>query len=476
MNNPSQYRSWIPGIRGRATGAALALTILLGLAIVAAPSAQAQTFTTFDATGAATAAPQGTFPISINATGEITGFCLVGSGLVAHGFVRTASGALTTLDALDAGSGGNQGTFLFSINAAGEIVGMSSDGSNLYHGFVRTAGGTISTYEAPDASLAGHNGTTLMGVNTLGAVTGFYRDDSALYHGLLLPASGPITTFEVPAAGTGAYAGTEPLSINAGGVITGFYVISYVPHAPVYHGFVRAANGSIKTFDSPGTGSGNYKGILPISINSAGVIAGAYGDTNGRHGFVRATNGTITTFDAPGAAAQGWIQGTAGVSIDDAGDVAGMYTDTNAALHGFVRAANGVLTPIDVPGAGTAGLFQGTVATGINAAGIITGAYTDTSGVFHGFVLTGATPSLAITNLSAEIASPSVGLSSSETHSLNAKLRAAQAYLQAGDTADAINVLQSFINAVSALVKSHRLAAATAAPLLSAAQSIIARL
>jgi uncharacterized repeat protein (TIGR03803 family) len=45
MNNPTQHRSGILGLHGRAAGAALALTILLGLAVVAAPSAEAQIYT-----------------------------------------------------------------------------------------------------------------------------------------------------------------------------------------------------------------------------------------------------------------------------------------------------------------------------------------------------------------------------------------------------------------------------------------------
>ena len=44
MNNPTQHRNWILGIRGRVAGAALALAILLGLAAVAAGPAQAQTY------------------------------------------------------------------------------------------------------------------------------------------------------------------------------------------------------------------------------------------------------------------------------------------------------------------------------------------------------------------------------------------------------------------------------------------------
>jgi len=53
MTNPTQHRSWILGIRGRATGAALALAVVLVSAAITAQVAQAQTLTTlhsFDGT------------------------------------------------------------------------------------------------------------------------------------------------------------------------------------------------------------------------------------------------------------------------------------------------------------------------------------------------------------------------------------------------------------------------------------------
>src|SRR5260221_6154981 len=51
------------------------------------------------------------------------------------------------------------------------------------------------------------------------------------------------------------------------------------------------------TFDVPG-----IRGILVQSINTAGAITGFYADANYVvHGFLRARDGTLTTFDVPGA-------------------------------------------------------------------------------------------------------------------------------------------------------------------------------
>ena len=336
---------------------------------------------------------QGSFPTSINAAGEIAGIYVV-AGNVAHGFVRAADGTITKFDAPDAGTSSNQGTFPVSINTAGDIVGLYSDKSNLYHGFVRAADGTITTFDVSGAGTTGHMGTSFAGINAVGAIAGLYRDASAVCHGFVRTADGTVTSFDAPGAGTGTYAGTEAISINAAGDIAGMYVVSYILHAAVYHGFVRAADGTMTTFDPPGagTGTGHYGGTFPISINTAGDIAGTYTDANGGHGFVRAADGAITTFDAPGASTAGsaMLPATGAFSINDSGDIAGFYVDASGVLHGFVRAASGAITPFDDPGAGTAGtsLFPGTAGLGINDSGDITGTYADAAGVFHGFVLT----------------------------------------------------------------------------------------
>ena len=56
------------------------------------------------------------------------------------------------------------------------------------------------------------------------------------------------------------------------------------------------------TFDVQGAGTGFNQGTLLFGINPAGAVTGGYIDASGvAHGFVRAKDGTITTFDAPGA-------------------------------------------------------------------------------------------------------------------------------------------------------------------------------
>src|ERR1017187_7728355 len=141
MNSPTQHRSWISGICGRAAGARpLALAVLFGLAVLAATPGEAQNFTTFEAPGA--------------------------------------------------GTGGSQGTISFSINTAGAVAGMYYDASNAYHGFVRAATGTITTFEAPGAGTGAYQGTVSLGINPAGVIAGTYVDANYVYHGFVRSCQG----------------------------------------------------------------------------------------------------------------------------------------------------------------------------------------------------------------------------------------------------------------------------------------------
>jgi hypothetical protein len=118
------------------------------------------------------------------------------------------------------------------------------------------------------------------------------------------------------------------------------------------------------TFDVPGA-----FGTIPIFINQMGTITGDYLATDFTfHGFERAPNGTITTFDAPGAVNGTFPSG----GITPNGTITGSYDDADFTSHGFVRAPGGAITTFDVPGAD-----NGTTPSGINPMGTITGSYTD---------------------------------------------------------------------------------------------------
>jgi hypothetical protein len=373
------------------------------------------TFTEFEDPAAGTAMLQGTTGLGINAAGDITGIYITAPNAstpnLAHGFIRSATtGAFTPIDAPGAGTAKNEGTFAFSIDTAGDVAGMYSDSVDAYHGFVRAAGGTFTPFDVPGAPTAiRHRGTVPLSSNAGGDIAGFYVDANAVRHGFVrAAASGTITPFDVPGAGTSSTQGTVPIHIGTAGDITGFYKDA----GGAFHGFIRkGSTGAITAaIDAPGASSGPsgkvaFMGTLPTGIDATGDITGVYSGTDGLyHGFLRAANGTFSPpIDAPNAAKGGLFPGTFPACMNDSGVIAGFYEGANGLNHGFVRAADGTITaPLDAPGASTGniGMFPGgTVSVSINSAGVVTGGYFDINGVGHGF-------SLALAQTQAQAATP----------------------------------------------------------------------
>src|SRR6266851_3892017 len=85
------------------------------------------------------------------------------------------------------------------------------------------------------------------------------------------------------------------------------------------------------TFDVPGAA-----GTIPLSINPAGQITGAYFDANFvDHGFLREKDGTIITFDVPDSFDM-FPQ-----SINPAGQITGSYLPKVGGISGFLRKKDG---------------------------------------------------------------------------------------------------------------------------------------
>jgi len=362
------------------------------------------TFTEFEVPAAGTAMLQGTTGLGINAAGDITGIYITAPNAstpnLAHGFIRSAAtGAFTPFDAPGAGTAKNEGTFAFSIDTADDVAGMYSDSIDAYHGFVRAADGTFTPFDVPGAPTAiTHRGTVPLSSNGNGDITGFYVDAGAVRHGFVrIAATGIITTFDSPGAGTASTDGTVPIHIGTAGDVTGYYKDA----SGAFHGFIRNGSTGVITpaIDAPGASMGpsgkvSFSGTLPTGIDATGDIAGTYAGTDGLyHGFIRASNGTFSPpIDAPNAAKGGLFPGTFAVSMNDSEVIAGFYEDSNGLNHGFVRAADGTITaPLDAPGASTgsiSGFPGGTVNLSINNSGVVAGGYFDTNGVGHGFSLT----------------------------------------------------------------------------------------
>jgi hypothetical protein len=364
--------------------------LLLGVSAVA----QQPTITTIDAPHAGAIRGYGTEAIAICPAGQIAGLYADYSNAI-HAYVRTTDGKITTFDAPNAAGGGGTiplptfgytpGTYAVAGDACGIVTGYEIDSRNVAHGYVRGADGTFTMFDVPDAGTGYLQGTFAGNMSMSGEViAGYYIDASGMNHGFLRAGNGAITTFDVPAAAKGPGLGTSTFwaqCVNSAGAVTG----SYYDQNGALHGFVRAPDGTITTFDAPGAGTGSGQGTLACAINPAGAIAGLSQDNNGvYHGLLRTADGKITIFDIP-AAGTGAGQGTQGEGINPSGVVTGYYTDANNLSHGYVRAVDGTYTFFDVPAAGT-GSGQGTFPMTNNPAGSIVGFYVDNNGAYHGFV------------------------------------------------------------------------------------------
>jgi hypothetical protein len=216
-------------------------------------------------------------------------------------------------------------------------------------------------------------------INAAGVIVGKYQPcpECETYHGFLRATDGTITTFDPP----GSQA-TYPTAISGGGAVAG----NYTDKSEVTRGFLRYPGGAFKKFDPPGSVQ-----TMPMSIDRSGKIVGYYyvsGTTTGcgqaagtvPHAFVRDGDGVITSIDPPGAVV------SFAFAINNTGQIVGQYCDSGGLTHGFLRNTDGSFTTIDVPGATTTNGNGGTSATGISSSGEIAGGYTDSSLHSNGFV------------------------------------------------------------------------------------------
>lgn len=270
---------------------------------------------------------------------------------------------------------------LRGILVAGSVAALSM-GSALADPPSAPSERTVTTFDVTNAT-----STYPMGINASGVVAGSWRDSGSLDHSFIRAANGTFTSFDAPKVDFDApkvdkdqFRGTYAQSINTSGVVAGAYNDG---KKGVLTGFSRATNGKITSFSA----ATSPKFDTSVSgLNDSGAIVGSYADKpGGYHGFLRTSDGTITQFDAPGAAIGKAGAGTFPSAIDTSGAIAGTYDDKKHVSHGFLRAAAGTFTSFDDPSAGKKS-FQGTRAMAMNDGGAVVGYYVDSGGVCHGFV------------------------------------------------------------------------------------------
>jgi len=335
------------------------------------------TFTNFDAPGAGTTSPQGTFGIGITANGNVLGYSIDANGVV-HGFIRTSLGLFSVVDAPGAASTPNNGTEVVAMNGPGEAVGYYSDGQFL-HSFMISSQGTLTQFDPPNAS-----GSSALCINDNGAIAGGVIDING-NHGYIRASDGTFSLID-PTGNPTQVSEVLPYQINTGGAVAG----SFVDSSMIHHGFLRDSNGTITILDAPGAGSAANEGTELVDMNASGVIVGGInvGVVNGvgtTHSVIRSAGGNYTVFDPPQSGAHTSFAN----GINDNGVVVGEYRDANLVRHGYIRNLDGTFTSFDDPDAAQLPLSAtnlGTIPRRINAGGAVAGLYSDTNGVRHAFI------------------------------------------------------------------------------------------
>jgi hypothetical protein len=87
-----------------------------------------------------------------------------------------------------------------------------------------------------------------------------------------------LTEFDGPDASPEPGLGTEAFANHDSGEAVDVYTDTNI----VPHGFIRAAEGKIASFDAPGAGlgAGLNQGTVAFSVNDFGVIVGQFEDPN----------------------------------------------------------------------------------------------------------------------------------------------------------------------------------------------------
>jgi len=311
----------------------------------------------------------------INTSGVAAGNCS-DSSYNSKGFVRAADGTITIFGP------STYGTQPTCINDAGVIGGYYVDSGGAQRLFVigppYGSGDFTSISPAGWETSGDPNTMEIRGINSSGTVCGFfYLHSGGGEHGFVLapPYTASPTILNDPSGHTYVF------GINDSGMVTG--QSTHGPSSMYSHGFVASSPYSSFT-DFDVTGGSITGSTCGYAINNSGVVVGAgvYGSPS-LPCFVRAADGTITTFDPSVGAGYQCL----GLCINSSGVVAGGWRGTP--WKGFIAVApygpTNITAVPDPPGT-YEGTGNGTVVFAINAGGVPAGDYSTGSFIFHSFI------------------------------------------------------------------------------------------
>jgi hypothetical protein len=319
-----------------------------------------------------------TYPLSINEAATVTGYSINNSG-VSSGFVRYEDGQIITFDVP-----GSVATIPLSINSAGDITGYYNLPGDTPQGFVRSPEGKITTFGNPaDTGSPASFWAQPVAINVAGEIIGNYPDVALASLVFLRSAAGVVLTFSLS---LGAHYSTVATGLNASGAIVGYASSQSLNLA---EGFLWSGQGP-----PPNPGGGftpiavaGSTGTFPTGINADGTVVGCYAAGNLYHYFVRARDGIVKTLYIPGTVpnciavfAPGFIAVVPQtILVNDQGTIIGYTTNAAQIATAFIRLENGVVTTFHYAGS------KQTIPTSINNCDVVTGYYSQGSEIV-GFI------------------------------------------------------------------------------------------
>jgi hypothetical protein len=315
-----------------------------------------------------------TYPLSINEAETVTGYYISNSG-VTGGFLRYQDGQIVTFNVP-----GSIATIPVSINTAGYITGYYNLPSktpvvfDIPQGFVRTPDGKFTTFGNPVTTASSSSfWAQPVSINVAGEIIGNFPDVALASVVFLRSAAGVVLTFSL---GLGAHYSTVATGLNQGGAIVGY---SSSQSLNLAQGFLWSGQGP-----PPNPGGGftpitvaGSTGTFPTGINAHGTIVGCYAAGGIYHYFVRAHDGVVKTLYLPGTVPDCIAAFTPGfiavvpqpILVNDQGTIIGYTTTAAQIATAFIRLENGVVTTFNYPGS------MRTIPTSINNCEVITGYY-----------------------------------------------------------------------------------------------------
>src|SRR2546423_2492546 len=115
----------------------------------------------------------------------------------------------------------------------------------------------------------------------------------------------------------------------------------------IWHGFVRARDGTIASIDPKGSTQTQGTGA-----NANGQVVGYFETAGTYRAFLRDADGNVTDFAVNGSS------GTFPTAINGKGVIAGSFWDQNSGTPGFLRTIGGKLRSFEPPGAEDTEVFR----------------------------------------------------------------------------------------------------------------------